>query len=122
MLSLKNETAESDGPERTGRGADRPRPLRALGAGRAPAAALGWCRTWWYRRPRAPGLGVQVDRTSGLLVPGGKTKKPAERSREGESSGCRDVAAWLRDREEANLELGKESPAQHSSLVGTGAQ
>lgn len=122
MLPLKNVTAESEGPERTGRGAYRPRPQRALGAGRAPAAALGWCRTCWYRRPNAPGLEVRADRTSGLLVPGGKTKKRAESSREGESSGCRDVAAWLRDKEEANLELGKESPAQHSSLVGTGAQ
>lgn len=51
----------------------------------------------------APGLGVRGDWTVGMAVQGRKKRKCARSSSEGELSRCRDVAVWLRETEEANL-------------------
>ncbi|KAB1265138.1 T-box transcription factor TBX4 [Camelus dromedarius] len=52
-----------------------------------------------------------------MAVLGSKKRKLAGSSREGELSRCRDVAAWPREKEEVNLESGKESIAQPSTRV-----
>lgn len=104
-MLLENEAAESDAPERKGRAAGRRRARRGLRGPRAQAADSGGsagpvAQGAKARRLRGPRGGGQ---------PGGKKRKLAGSFSDGELWPCRDVTRWPREKDEANLEEGKNT-------------